>query len=125
VDQFERLDPMRDEQLNANFDRTSPNHNNVGEAAKITGEMDISDSKAFKFFNEIGGDESADGVDMMKSVMKLNVKGIGISLVDHEPREICYISIYEPQIVQFLKYSLNKQGIEKTRRKLDFKLVNM
>ena len=113
MDQFERLDPMRDEQLNANFDRTPPNHNNVGEAAKITGEMDISDSKAFKFFNEIGGDESADGVDMVKSVMKLNVKGIGISLVDHEPREICYNYKFKVDIVYLNSPHLSLKGSSK------------
>lgn len=91
---------MRDDQLNANFDRT-PSLKNLGGRAK-SDLLDASDSKAFKFFNEIGGDESADGVDMVKSIAKLSVKGIGVSLVDHEPREICFVSIYEPQVLQFL-----------------------
>ena len=59
-------------------------------------EADMDHDKAFSFFNKLGGDENFEGCEAYKQLWKIDLKGIGISLIDHNPKEICYISIYRP-----------------------------
>ncbi|CDW72110.1 ph domain protein [Stylonychia lemnae] len=86
---------------------------------------DRKNNNSYQFFRNDQLDEFSDDCITTNTKMILDIKGIGISLVDFQPRELCYLSIYKPKMIQKVRYFKNKYGLEQTRREVKFSLVNM
>ncbi|TNV88198.1 hypothetical protein FGO68_gene7808 [Halteria grandinella] len=77
-------------------------------------------------FAQISGDNRGQDIakqELIETWQLITLGGLGISLVNSDPKEIIYLSLYDLQLLMMTK--VKKQGgVERTHRKLDFRIMN-